>query len=333
MRNNTLDVAKGIGIWLVLIGHAEAWDPVGLGRYIYSFHMPLFFLLAGFFFKDTSLKSTTVTGLQRLIAPYFFIGLTCAIPSLIFSNTTTAVQFAQQLGGTIYSIPRSDWTFYCTPIWFLTCLFCTQTIYSITSKLNTIKKSIFSIVCFALALFIFSLGTIYTPWNVLNALLAIIFYHIGYLLKHYNFFAPASNRRKHAILAIPTALIFIVCAPLNEPIINLSAGITGNTFYFLLASLSGSFLVLQLSSVLRNVELLRWFGRNTIILFGYNYWIMKLGNYIALDHYGWLGSLAIQAPIYFCLAWLSENNKWVSRLMKNPFPAKTTNTSGRLKTQ
>ena len=41
-----IDAAKGIGILLVVLGHTFN-IPVWLHNWIYSFHMPLFFLLAG----------------------------------------------------------------------------------------------------------------------------------------------------------------------------------------------------------------------------------------------------------------------------------------------
>ena len=47
-----LDIAKGITILLTIIGHS-----IGGGRIlgiIHSFHMPLFFVLAGYTFKKTS---------------------------------------------------------------------------------------------------------------------------------------------------------------------------------------------------------------------------------------------------------------------------------------
>jgi len=49
-----LDVAKGIGILLVMVGHnyIKASLP-GLGKIIFSFHMPFFFLLSGMLFKPS----------------------------------------------------------------------------------------------------------------------------------------------------------------------------------------------------------------------------------------------------------------------------------------
>ena len=45
-RSLALDIAKGIGILLVVLGHcAQVVAPIK--QWIYSFHVPLFFLIAG----------------------------------------------------------------------------------------------------------------------------------------------------------------------------------------------------------------------------------------------------------------------------------------------
>ncbi|MBQ3604894.1 MAG: acyltransferase family protein [Muribaculaceae bacterium] len=54
-RNNAIDIAKGFGIILMVIGHAEM--PGILTRSIYLFHMPLFFIAAGYFFKTSALDN------------------------------------------------------------------------------------------------------------------------------------------------------------------------------------------------------------------------------------------------------------------------------------
>ncbi|MBO4965226.1 MAG: acyltransferase family protein [Muribaculaceae bacterium] len=48
-RNTVMSIAKGIAIILMVIGHAEA--PELLTNFIYTFHMPLFFIAAGYFFS------------------------------------------------------------------------------------------------------------------------------------------------------------------------------------------------------------------------------------------------------------------------------------------
>lgn len=52
-RNQVFSICKAIGIILMVIGHAEA--PELLCNFLYTFHMPLFFIAAGYFFSDKNL--------------------------------------------------------------------------------------------------------------------------------------------------------------------------------------------------------------------------------------------------------------------------------------
>ena len=73
-RIEYLDIAKGIGILLVVLGHND-FEVISLfmQRLIYSFHMPLFFFLSGYFintavpFFDFFKKR-----FHALIKPYLF---------------------------------------------------------------------------------------------------------------------------------------------------------------------------------------------------------------------------------------------------------------------
>lgn len=55
MRDPVVSMTKGIGIILMAVGHSGC--PVFLHDFIYMFHMPLFFIMAGWCFKETYLKS------------------------------------------------------------------------------------------------------------------------------------------------------------------------------------------------------------------------------------------------------------------------------------
>ena len=48
MRNLSFSIAKGIAIIAMVAGHAEA--PELITNFIYVWHMPLFFIAAGYFF-------------------------------------------------------------------------------------------------------------------------------------------------------------------------------------------------------------------------------------------------------------------------------------------
>lgn len=78
-RNTVISIAKGIAIILMVIGHAEA--PELITNFIYTFHMPLFFIAAGYFFSRKYLDdpwefiSKRVKGLYYPFLKWSFIFL------------------------------------------------------------------------------------------------------------------------------------------------------------------------------------------------------------------------------------------------------------------
>lgn len=80
-RQKFFDVAKGVGILLVIVGHMYddyfdySWFHI-LHNIIYSFHMPLFFFVSGFFlYKRNGIYGGKIRGRAKaLFLPYFFVG-------------------------------------------------------------------------------------------------------------------------------------------------------------------------------------------------------------------------------------------------------------------
>lgn len=69
MRNYTMSVVKGIAIILMVIGHAEA--PEYVTNFIYTFHMPVFFIAAGYFFSRKYLSDPWTFISRRVKGLYF----------------------------------------------------------------------------------------------------------------------------------------------------------------------------------------------------------------------------------------------------------------------
>ena len=70
-REEWIDIAKGIGIILVVFCHIKVSF---LTTYIYWFHMPLFFLISGYLHRQpdslTEIFSVSVQKTYRLLIPY-----------------------------------------------------------------------------------------------------------------------------------------------------------------------------------------------------------------------------------------------------------------------
>ena len=68
-KENYITIAKAFGIILMVIGHSGS--PSWLGRFLYMFHMPLFFLCSGYFFKEiTEQKALNAFFLKRIKGLY-----------------------------------------------------------------------------------------------------------------------------------------------------------------------------------------------------------------------------------------------------------------------
>ncbi|MCF6277165.1 MAG: acyltransferase family protein [Anaerolineales bacterium] len=120
-RIQYLDIAKGIGILLVVLAHNDlgAYHPF-LHQFIYSFHMPLFFFLSGMFFKPerkfTDLLKHRFYGLMK---PFFFALFLIYGISVFFGKMGFAMALGR-LGKALYMTgPYLNWT----QLWFLPHLF------------------------------------------------------------------------------------------------------------------------------------------------------------------------------------------------------------------
>ena len=71
-RNRTFDIMKGIGILSVILGHMDVapfWR-----TFIFSFHMPLFFILAGYFYRSHyTIAEEARKDAKRLLSPYMHL--------------------------------------------------------------------------------------------------------------------------------------------------------------------------------------------------------------------------------------------------------------------
>ena len=67
-RKKYIDILKGIGIFYVILGHVTHTS--FLFRYIYSFHMPLFFFISGMLFVPSLYKEESEQSADSL---YLFL--------------------------------------------------------------------------------------------------------------------------------------------------------------------------------------------------------------------------------------------------------------------
>ena len=116
-RSIVVDVLKGVGISLIVIGHAKNISSLNEAiSFLFLFHVPLFFMISGLTIStDDSLAKL----LDRAIAigiVYFVLSL-MAMPKFLFLNRD--YDLINFFYGVLYGTGH---TIVVTPIWFLTCL-------------------------------------------------------------------------------------------------------------------------------------------------------------------------------------------------------------------
>ena len=183
-RDDTFDIIKGICILLMIVGHCAV--STTLGNVIYSFHMPVFFFIAGYFFKQCGLWRTIIVGIKRLLVPFSVFFVTCFLVAHVFEWFGC---FSDVIESRIdYNNPVNSFLLMgkCPPIWFLVSLFWCRLLFVPISK---IKNDIIMLVG-VLFVAIISANFYYyikLPLVLIPSLTAIGFYAVGYLLATRNF--------------------------------------------------------------------------------------------------------------------------------------------------
>lgn len=72
-RLTALNSLRGFGILLVVLGHTSQF--AGLVHWIFSFHMPLFFIISGMLFHERQFLDSFKKKVARLLIPYLFFGI------------------------------------------------------------------------------------------------------------------------------------------------------------------------------------------------------------------------------------------------------------------
>ena len=66
-----IDIAKGIAILLMIVGHAIKHGI--LRNTIFSFHLPLFIITSGLFYKEKTIKEDIIILMKKLLIPTFIV--------------------------------------------------------------------------------------------------------------------------------------------------------------------------------------------------------------------------------------------------------------------
>lgn len=276
-RVEWLDCAKGIGAFLVILGHTY-YIPAELKSFIYSFHMPLFFILAGMTMKVTEeapWSKIVAKYAKAYLIPYVIladINLVLQSMWLLLIGELTWSRIYTYVAGTLYCYANMNWMPNCSPIWFLLCIFLSKLLFLVIMRKVPSALRLPAIAgCAVISYALYLADCPRLPWNSATALMGVAFLWIGWWLRNKGICDNPLPRRR----AIAFGLVLLVLTPMliaNGGNVGMNENSYGNLLLFFVGGAGYSFVVIALSHKLDKVRFFTSFlGRNTMIVIGFNY--------------------------------------------------------------
>jgi acyltransferase len=295
-----LDSVKALAMILVYTGHvlekmyANFFLDAALlpWQLIYSFHLPLFFLLAGLFAKPQRLSLSKTIGekIRTRLIPILFFSL-LILPFWWWQGLSES-RWLDNARGYAYGF-----TAFNLPTWFLMCLFMVEieaafvfkwmTMFSSTSlfkKFATSKnvQTLLLAACFFLLAYLLAapfakltarLGVPLQSGFIYESLIALGFYLAGYSVR--NIVQALPRSRWLIVLAVVATLLWFAAATHNSPpffrVVLMVAAAHGNYGLFLLAALSGCIMTIGIMRLLDiHWSCCTFVARNSLIYLGLN---------------------------------------------------------------
>lgn len=271
-RIEWIDVAKGILIVLVVLGHSDVNTVVKI--LINSFHMAAFFFLSGVTFKYTDdVKIFIKKKIKGLLIPYF--AFCCLLLFYQFAKTLffkgTSFDLASGLISIILPISgRESTTTY--GLWFLPCLFISEIVCYFLLNNITKRKRLSVLGIIILCCFCVSIHTISDTTSILSILpIALLFLLLGFALKKF----MCKIQQKAILTFVMNSCFFLLCIGLNwmvnKQTVDLSSMSLGFWPVYLFGGLFGTIAVCALSMIVFKCRFFQCLGKDSLYYYGLHY--------------------------------------------------------------
>jgi fucose 4-O-acetylase-like acetyltransferase len=301
-----------------------------VSRLIYSFHVPLFFIVSGYAMalgRQCSLGHFLARRWRTLIVPYLLFSLV-AMAVLLLQLSREADRLptlSNSLLGILFGNGAANPKTVLTPLWFLTCLFSTELLFRLMRGFSFGRNWLFHLLVLlllAFGLWNSSAGRLILPWGAHIAPVGLFFYVIGYVCCKYRL-VPNYLRLRWLLpgLALATT-VWLGAALLNDGV-DMNSNHYGQAPLFFASALSGAvmlfFVVLILQQNAGFAAIATYLGANSmVILATHTFWPS-----LSRQLFAWLASVMPQPliPVFSSrldmllsvfLVWLSIEviNRW-----------------------
>lgn len=270
-----LDVAKIIVVFLVVFCHSYG-HKTDFSTYIYSFHMPFFFVVGGIFHKynnNVQLKKY----FKHLIVPAFFYVFLAVLVKFVL-NIIGGTDWYLSLKIDIYSIIASTWKSKGLPnveCWFLFAYFWSKVLFDIIKKINNWYLSLFIIGTSIIIIYYLRL-----PLFIGQGIMGLPFYLFGYYMSSYY---KEHLNHSFKMIIIPLLILWLFLVKINGRVsmygINFGGFYDGlNVIVFYTTALLGTHIIFILSSLYNKYHIFIYEINKSLIgiLGGQRIWIIIL---------------------------------------------------------
>ncbi|MBT8262756.1 MAG: acyltransferase family protein [Bacteroidia bacterium] len=264
-RITWIDQARGFSIFLVVYGHNFPTNE----PYIYSFHVPLFFFIAGMFHPKKIDFAVLKRRAKMLLIPYFI----WAVALFLFwwalgRNYGNSIELnlspLKNFIGVFYAQGGSDYMDWGIPLWFIPCIFLVFVLRAITQKIsNKFIEHLLLLVIFTIGFAWPRFFEIHLPWSLDVAAVALGFYVAGEVLKNYMI---ELSKMRSAYFFLFALIINIMAFYYNPEKVDMYRSIYGNEVLFFVSGFAGSIAFVLFFKIVPVFAFLSYLGRHTIVL-------------------------------------------------------------------
>lgn len=273
---------------LVVLGHTHP----SFNKFIYGFHMPLFFILSGYLYKRKTSREYFTNMFGRLIIPYFIL----TFINLLVQISWQAIGLQKGSGvlkylfGIVWSLGNFGYMPNCTPLWFLTCLFLSMNFFNlINTKFAHAVKCIIFLTCFVVGVkagqYLFEFQ-IQLPWNFDLALMALLFIEYGNWINRINVIEKLNKFNycyTFVICAVLAIAGFIMINVNHVKMVDFNGRTFGNPLIMVVGAITVSTsLIFTFAKfpLFGSNKILQYLGRHTIFIMGFDYFCGTIVRFI-----------------------------------------------------
>ena len=280
-RIDWIDYAKGLGIILMVIGHYQYLNS-DINKWIFSFHMPLFFLISGFLTSSKNIEygKYIIKRFKQLFIPFFLFGFITYLLSFIVGKSYPIQEFILN----IFNNRGAG-------MWFLHTLFLVNILYLFLYKLRKIKKIIIWIILIITSYFS-SQYNIHLPLRAEVIPICLSFFLLGDILKPEILkMEKLNNYALYTFSMLSLSISFLLVTLSNR--MDIAENRTGG-YLFVITAIAGIIPILSLSIILDRLKsycsyiknILKFCSINAIIILIFHPYIFSFINklFVSLRH-------------------------------------------------